>query len=660
MKNRLLLISLLLLFCGGRARGQCSTTTPNIGMTLPAINQLTGWGTCLNTDLTTLDSLLGGSGTLAANSTTPSVANHFNWQTADTSATAVTNLTGGYPGQVVRLFCADTNMTMASGANLALTSAFSCANAKSITLVLFGSVWTEMARSPGIGTLPGTNGQLLFNNGGILGAEDPVVSQPTASLLNATVVQGNAGSNAQAWWTQIGDTSHGPAAVKAASTAAVAADLALVVAISPNNSLNVTTTPPANASTNITQWNSVALGSPSAYGTSPGAVNVPGVNAFITNQPTVVANAGTGQFNVTCTAANCPINEAQWGGTALGTPTNFGTTPGAVVAGSVNASLFSGTTALGTPNTFGATAPTGNALGVNASLFLGTALATANSTTTTSKTALDTNILSILGTAPTTPGFLDIKGADGNVFVRQATAANLNATVVFPSAQPVSLVSTTITGNVGVTQSTSPWVDSITTWGGGTLGAMANYGTSPGAVLVPGVNAFITNTPTVTANQGGAPWSDNVAQIGGVPISLGQAASKNSVPVTLASDQPNVPVVVQNLPLNQNVSVVNTALSPVRVYNQAPLQVYAVVNGILVPVQLTEGQAVMTQSLPVVISSNQSPVPVSNAPVSPSLGNGPAGAQQIAVDNNGVLYTRPQGLPKPPCNAILTTNCQHF
>lgn len=34
---------------------------------------------------------------------------------------------------------------------------------------------------------------------------------------------------------------------------------------------------------------------------------------------------------------------------------------------------------------------------------------------------------------------------------------------------------------------------SITSWGGGTLGAMANYGTSPGAVLVPGINAFVTN-----------------------------------------------------------------------------------------------------------------------------------------------------------------------
>src|ERR1017187_5054924 len=36
-----------------------------------------------------------------------------------------------------------------------------------------------------------------------------------------------------------------------------------------------------------------------------------------------------------------------------------------------------------------------------------------------------------------------------------------------------------------------------TSWAAGTLGAMANYGTSPGAVLVPGMNAFVTNTVTV-------------------------------------------------------------------------------------------------------------------------------------------------------------------
>jgi hypothetical protein len=46
-------------------------------------------------------------------------------------------------------------------------------------------------------------------------------------------------------------------------------------------------------------------------------------------------------------------------------------------------------------------------------------------------------------------------------------------------------------------------INGFTSWGGGTLGAMANYGTSPGAVLVPGVNAFITNTNSNGQANGG-------------------------------------------------------------------------------------------------------------------------------------------------------------
>lgn len=60
---------------------------------------------------------------------------------------------------------------------------------------------------------------------------------------------------------------------------------------------------------------------------------------------------------------------------------------------------------------------------------------------------------------------------------------------------------------------------SLATWAGGTLGAMANYGTSPGAVLVPGVNAFVTNS---NAN--------------------GQTTMANSSPVVIASNQTAVPV----------------------------------------------------------------------------------------------------------------------
>lgn len=60
----------------------------------------------------------------------------------------------------------------------------------------------------------------------------------------------------------------------------------------------------------------------------------------------------------------------------------------------------------------------------------GTNFVSLNSTTYTAKFGLDSNLLGTLGTAFSTPGKVDIKGADGDVFIRQATASNLNATVV--------------------------------------------------------------------------------------------------------------------------------------------------------------------------------------------------------------------------------------
>jgi len=50
--------------------------------------------------------------------------------------------------------------------------------------------------------------------------------------------------------------------------------------------------------------------------------NTPSVS--ISGTPTVTANAGTGQFNVTCTAANCPVNVSQFGGNAVVTGTGAG------------------------------------------------------------------------------------------------------------------------------------------------------------------------------------------------------------------------------------------------------------------------------------------------------------------------------------------------
>lgn len=114
-------------------------------------------------------------------------------------------------------------------------------------------------------------------------------------------------------------------------------------------------------------------------------------------------------------------NVTQWASTTLGVPTNFGTTPTAVIAASVNASMFSGTTALGTPNTFGTTAPTGAALGTNASLFVGTTLVRTNQTTTATG-AVDVNNVGVAGTTM-------VAAAAGiqKVGISGATAATLDA-----------------------------------------------------------------------------------------------------------------------------------------------------------------------------------------------------------------------------------------
>ena len=64
----------------------------------------------------------------------------------------------------------------------------------------------------------------------------PISGSVTASGT-VTANQGTANTTANSWPTTITDGTHGPAAVKAASTAAAAADPSLVVAISPNSPL---------------------------------------------------------------------------------------------------------------------------------------------------------------------------------------------------------------------------------------------------------------------------------------------------------------------------------------------------------------------------------------------------------------------------------------
>lgn len=211
------------------------------------------------------------------------------------------------------------------------------------------------------------------------------------------------------------------------------------------------------SSVNLAQVAGTNLGSPSNYGTSPGAVSVQGVNAFVTNSVAVtgtffqatqpvsgtVAATQSGTWTVTTAPpANASTNLTQLAGTTLGAPTNYGTAPGAIAVQGVNA------------------------------------------------------------------------------FVTN-----------FPATQPVS-------GTVTANQGTSPWVVSLT-------------------------STTITGTAAV-----------NVSQYGGSAVSLGQKVSASSEPVVIASDQSTLPI-----SLTPGVGIrtdIISSATPVNTMNSARTKVYGI------------------------------------------------------------------------------------
>lgn len=126
------------------------------------------------------------------------------------------------------------------------------------------------------------------------------------------------------------------------------------------------------------------------------------------------------------------------------------------------------------------------------------------------------------GSPATTPPVLIAGTTDGTgtgtVGVLQVTTTGA-ATVAGPTADgspatsaPVLIGGTvdgSASGNVAVVKVDAAGLayHAVVNWGGGALGAMANYGTSPGAILVPGVNAFVTNTVAVTSAPSSASTS---------------------------------------------------------------------------------------------------------------------------------------------------------
>jgi len=98
-----------------------------------------------------------------------------------------------------------------------------------------------------------------------------------------------------------------------------------------------------------------------------------------------------------------------------------------------------------------------------------------------------------------------------------------------------------------VTQASGPWTTNVTQIGGSALafGQAAMASSIPVAIAsnqstlnVTVATALPTGSNTIGAvTQASGPWTDNLIQVGGSSITLGQKASAASLPVVLASDQ---------------------------------------------------------------------------------------------------------------------------
>src|SRR5271170_5044929 len=244
-----------------------------------------------------------------------------------------------------------------------------------------------------------------------------------------------------------------------------------------------TVTVSGTSAVNLTQLNSVALGSPSNYGTSPGAVSVQGVNAFITNTVPVTLTSTTITGTVAVTQSTSPWVVSLTSTTITGTVAVTQSTSPWVTTGNLthnNAAPAANNVGV-LPAVASTAAPTYT---TGDQVLLSTDLAGNLRVTFAAASEQNVNLNQWAGTNLGTP---TAYGTSPGAVV----AGSVNAFVTNTVA--TTLASTTITGTVAVTQSTSPWVDNLTQVAGVALGAtgVAAFGTAPAAANVMGVNASL-------------------------------------------------------------------------------------------------------------------------------------------------------------------------
>lgn len=264
---------------------------------------------------------------------------------------------------------------------------------------------------------------------------------------------------------------------------------------------------------NTTPWlTTISQGGNDAIVTASNALKIDGSAVTQPVSGTITANAGTGNFTVVqSTAANLRAQLASESSTGAAIPSTALMIGGS--DGSLLRSIFVDSS--GRPFVVGAAA-NGAAVAGNPVLIAGSDGTNARSI----RTATD-------GTIRVDPTGTTTQPVSGTV------AATQSGTWTVQQGTPPWSVSQSGTWTVqpGNTANTTPWLTTISQGGNSATVTASN------ALKVDGSAVTQPVSGTITANQGGAPWSSNITQFGGVAISTGTGASGTGIPrVTVAND----------------------------------------------------------------------------------------------------------------------------
>ena len=403
-----------------------------------------------------------------------------------------------------------------------------------------GSITTLPSIPTGANVIGGVTQSGTWNVGLSTGAN-------TIGIVN----QGTAATLANAWSFKITDATNGPAAVKAASTAAIATDPALVVAISPNNTVAVTS---ATLATNATLTGGTQL-TQIGNGTTTAAIKAASTAAVAADPALVVAISPNNTIPVsmsnTDTLATGSITNTQsvavnsqgrstvgmaltgtWTGTVVFEKSIDGTNwVSAYVAIPGTGSVVTSATANGTFE-FGSA-------GYQQFRVRGSTVAS-GSLTVSLNSSTGVGDVAITSPLPTGSNTIGAVTGSGSFTVAQATAGNLNATVVG-----------TVTSNIGTTNGLA--LDTtLSTLSGkfGSLGQKTMAGSAP--VVIASDQGAITVAQSTAGNllatvsQGGT-WSNRITDgTNTAAVKAASTAATTTDPALVVTMSPNAyPILTQ-------------------------------------------------------------------------------------------------------------------